>query len=136
MFSVYKKIVSPESSPISSPMQSPILNPTPNAPDIVPQMDLDLGPTITGSGAEILSAACNCCSSRRESITRTITVQLRPPTSNTSDTSDTAADSAAGATNGANDADNARLDQYINYSHSTHYQYRTYTPRGIQAFDM
>lgn len=129
MFSVYKKIVSPDSSPISSPMQSPILNPTPNAPVIVPEMDLDLGPTITVSGAEFLSAACNCCSSRRESITRTITVQLR------SSTSDTTADSAAGATNGANDADNARLDQYINYSHSTHYQYRTYTPRGIQAFD-
>ena len=134
MFSVYKKIVSPDSSPISSPMQSPILNPTPNASVIVPEMDLDMGPTITGSGAEFLSSACNCCSSRRDSITRTITVQLRAPTS---DTSDTAADSAAGATNGANnDADNARLDQYINYSHSTHYQYRTYTPRGIQAFDI
>jgi hypothetical protein len=131
MFSVYKKIVSPDSSPISSPMQSPILNPTPNASVIVPEMDLDMGPTITGSGAEFLSSACNCCSSRRDSITRTITVQLRAPTS------DTAADSAAGATNGANnDADNARLDQYINYSHSTHYQYSTYTPRGIQAFDI
>jgi hypothetical protein len=126
MFSVYKKIVSPDSSPISSPMQSPILNPTPNTPVIVPEMDLDLGPTITGSGADFLSTACNCCSGHRNSITRTITVQLS--------SSDIASASAATAQNDA--TSDLLLDQYINYSHSTHYEYRTYTPRGIQAFDV
>ena len=127
MFSVYKKIVTPDSSPVLSPMQSPILTSNPMVPIIDGDIVLDLGSNaITDSRADFLSTACNCCNSHRNSIARTITVQL---------SSDTATTTATTTTTETKDAD-ALLDQYINYSHSTHYEYRTYTPRGIQAFDV
>ena len=130
MFSVYKKIATPDSSPVLSPMQSPILTSNPMVPIIDGDIVLDLGSSaITDSRADFLSTACNCCNSHRNSIARTITVQL------SSDTATTTATTTTTTTTETKDAD-ALLDQYINYSHSTHYEYRTYTPRGIQAFDV
>jgi hypothetical protein len=133
MFSVYKKIASPESSPVLSPIQSPIITSNPMVPIIDGDIVLDLSndggsSTITESGTDFLSTACNCCSSHRNLIARTITVQL---TSDTATTTTTTTTTTINETKGAD----ALLDQYINYSHSTHYEYRTYTPRGIQAFD-
>ena len=128
MFSVYKKIATPDSSPVLSPMQSPIITSNPMVPIIDGDIVLDLGSsTITESGTDFLSTACNCCSSHRNLIARTITVQLT--------SADTATTTTTTKINETKDAD-ALLDQYINYSYSTHYEYRTYTPRGIQAFDV
>lgn len=115
MFSVYKKIVTPVSSPILTPI----------APFIDSDVSLDLGPSITGSRANFVNTACKCCASHRDAIVRTV-----------SDDTAAAAITTSSANNHANDS---MLDEYINlnYStHSTHYQYRTYTPRGIHAFDV
>ena len=117
MFSVYKKIVSPESSPILTPI----------TPFIDSDVSLDLGPSITGARADFINTACKCCASHRDAIVRTV--------------SDDVAAAAAAASSAKNHANDSMLDQYINlnYSHSTHsthYQYRKYTPRGIHAFDV
>ena len=127
MFSVYKKIVSPESSPILSPVQSPTLHPTQIAPVIEGDISFDLGPAMTGPGTEFLNTACKCCASHRSAIVRTATNDADPAV-------------AAAATASSSDA---LLTQYINLNyphsmqstHSTHYQYRAYRPREINAFD-
>jgi len=106
MFTIYKKVTSPETSPLLGPAKSPDIKPTdPTDPDAIPPLES--------------FSLCDCCSQRSKDI-------------NANATANASANASANAT--ANASANAIMkstESEYEFNHATHYKCNKTTPRLV-----
>lgn len=122
MFSVYAKVITPETSPILGPTQSPIQSIEPLNSTSQQQQDQEqILDTMGGIGL-----LCACCSRTRGSMNTSISTYDSAPVSDNINNTISIQTNTAPMTH--------VLEKCKHETHFTHYNYRVITPRQMPPF--